>query len=183
MTWILLLLSAAFAAVGFYKFSYFTTVGHALVTGGLGLCCLIVSLSRGKSSAVLWISVLLCLIYGLFQGGLAALSELLKTSRKKVLKSEAEENTPLYVSICFWLAATLAGFCQISPLWYRVSAGLGKDSILSWLGLFLMLGGVAVILLALRQAHGQRQKDPSLPPMEGLYNWVRCPGQLGRLLF
>ncbi|MBO4838747.1 MAG: DUF1295 domain-containing protein [Lachnospiraceae bacterium] len=183
LTWILLLLAAVLCAVGFYKFIYFTTVGHGLAAAGLALCCLIIALSRGKSSPVLVLTVLLFLVYGLFLGGFTALGELLRTSRRRAVKSDAEADTPVYVPLVIWLVCALVSVMQISPLWYRVSAGIGKDSVFSWVSLIVMAGGLAIIVLAQRQANKQRQEDPSLPPMQGLYNWTRCPVQLGRLVF
>nr|MBQ6243075.1 DUF1295 domain-containing protein [Lachnospiraceae bacterium] len=183
LTWVLLLLSAVFCAVGFYKFSYFTTVGNGLAAGGLALASLIIALCRGKSSAALVLSVLFLLVYSLFQGAFPALAEWLRTSRRQALKPEAESNTPVYVSLVLWLAAALVSVMQISPLWYRVSAGVGKDSIFSWIALIVTAAGLLIVVLAHRQGVKQRQEDPSLPPMRGLYNWMRCPSQLGRLIF
>ncbi len=183
LTWILLLLSAALCAVGFYKFIYFAAVGNGLAVAGLGLCTLTVALSRGRISLVLTLSCLLLLAYGLFQGGFTALAEMLRTRNRNVMKTAAENDTPFYVPCVLWLAVSLASVLQISPLWYRVSAGVGKDGVFSWVSLIVMTGGLAIIVLAQRQGNKQRQEDPSLPPMQGLYNWVRCPSQLGRLIF
>ena len=183
LTWILLLLSAALCAVGFYKFTYFTTVGNGLAAAGLALTSLIIALSRGLSSAVLILTCLLCLVYGLFQGGFAALAELLQNAHRNPVKTQAENDTPVYVSLCMWLGIALLSVLQISPIWYRVSAGVGKDGVLSWVSLIVMAAGIAVILTAHRQGNRQRREDPSLPPMQGLYNWSRCPSQLGRILF
>ena len=43
--------------------------------------------------------------------------------------------------------------------------------------------GPLLIILAGRQAAKQKREDDHLPPMHGLYNWARCPVQLGRILF
>ena len=182
-TWILLVLAAVLCAVGFYKFIYFTSVGNGLAAAGLGLCCLTVALSRGKSSPVLVLTCLMLLVYGLFLGGFAALAELLRTAHKTPLKSEAEKNIPLYVSLVLWIASALMSVLEISPVWYRVSGGVGKDSVFSWISLIVTAAGLVVILLAHRQGSRQTAEDPSLPPMQGLYNWARCPVQLGRIIF
>ena len=183
LTWLLLILSAAFCAVGFYKFKFFTTLGHGLAVAGLGLCCLIIALSGGKSSPVFFISCLLCLVYGLFQGVLTGLAELLGSGRRKKLKSQAESVTPWYVQGGFWLLFSLLYVLQISPLWYRTADKVGKDRIVSWIALVLMAVGLLIIILAHIQAAGQKRERPDLPPMQGIYTWARCPMQLGRIIF
>ena len=183
LTWVLLLLSAVFCAVGFYKISYFTTLGQGLAVAGLGLGTLILSLSGGKSSPAFFLSCLLCLLYGLTEGGFAALAELLDKHGRTAFKSRQEDNTPLAVQGGFWLLFSLLYILQISPLWYRAADRVGKDGVFSWIALILMVFGLVIMVLAHRQAVIQKAEDPALPPMQKIYTWARCPVQLGQIIF
>ena len=183
LTWVLLLLSAAFCAVGFYKFNYFSTLGQGLAVAGLGLGTLIIALSGGKSSPAFFISCLLCLLYGLVEGGFSALAELMELRGRTAYKSKLENNTPLTMQGGFWLLYSLLYLLQITPLWYRASDRVGRDGVFSWIALVLMAFGLGVMFLAHRQAAIQKAENPDFPPMQKIYTWARCPAHLGRIVF
>ena len=183
LSWILLLASLALLAVGFYKFTYFFTVGHGLVTGGLGLSILIIALVRGDVTLPLALMCLLLLVYGFYQGGITAILELKKGQGRTLYRSKKEADTPLPVQLALWLLLGVAYLLPIMPLWYREATGPKEAPAAAWIGLALMLGGLALELIAARQANQQRQEDPLHPPMYGLFGVVRCPGQLGRIIF
>lgn len=183
LTWVLLLVSLALCVVGFYKFTWFTTVGHGVAVTGLVLGCAVIALSRGKSSPAFWLSCIFGLLYGLLQGGFTVLAEFLQTRRRQALKSQRENNTPWYIYLAFWILTALVFVLEISPLWYRAASGVGKDSVFSWIAVFFMGAGLVLIFLSRRQAGIQRQEDSRIPPMQGVYSLARCPSQLGQILF
>lgn len=183
LSWLLLLLSLVFLAVGFYKFTYFFSVGHGLVTGGLGLTILIIALARGDVSLPLALECLLLLVYGIYQGGVTALLELKKGRDRTLFRSRSEAETPLLVQVAVWLLLGVAYLLPLTPLWYREATAPREALAAAWIGFVLMLGGLALELISNRQANQQRQEDPLHPPMHGLFSIVRCPAQLGRMIF
>ena len=63
LTWVLLIVSAALCAIGFYKFVYFMSVGYGLAVAGIGVTIAVIGLVRGDLTVVMAVLCLLLLLF------------------------------------------------------------------------------------------------------------------------
>ncbi len=182
LTWVLIPVAAVLCAVGFYKFSYFRSVGGGLATAGTGLAVLIIGLARGDITLALAVECLLCLIYGFRLGGFLALRELRDSAYRKRFRSQKEEAVPLPVKLLWWAGLSLLYVFQMLPLWYREAAP-EAGLVPAWAGSAVMALGIALETAADIQKSKAKRIDPHSPVMSGLYRFSRCPNYFGELLF
>ena len=90
--WVMLLVSAAICAIGFYKFVYFLSVGYGFAVCGMGIAILIL-----YGNTVTPITIIMCLLlmaYGVRLGGFLVWRELKSLSYRKTLNEATTTKKP-----------------------------------------------------------------------------------------
>ena len=187
---ILYLASLVLCAVGFYKFTYFLSIGYGFAVAGGGIAVLIMAFAD-PAGAPLWFTFLqaaLFLAYGVRLSGFLLVRELKNVNFKKtdVAKSSLAKNgdkkMPVFVLIFIWIFVSALYVCQVSPMFFRVKNG-ASDLILPLIGMAISVGGLLLESVADNQKSAQKKEDPGMVATRGLYKLVRCPNYLGEIIF
>lgn len=178
---ILLLVSLIFSAVGFYMYIYFFSLGYGLAVAAIGATLAI--LFRARLGVGEGLVCLVLVIYGLRLAGYLLIREIKSASYRKVLDPELDRSRkmPLGPKVAIWMACALLYFLQTCPVTFRLENGAKPDAAL-WIGLALMICGVAMEAVADLQKSRAKKAAPYRFVDTGLYRLVRCPNYLGELL-
>lgn len=182
---IISIVSLALCAIGFKKLVWFMSIGYGIATAGIGLTLLIMSLTSGNISFLYIIQCLLLLVYGVRLGGFLLIREL-KNEKYKAKLNEIGANTkvPFFAAFVIWVVCAALYVCQTSPAIYRLQNGFSKTTDIAFIiGLVISLAGIIIETVADKQKSAQKEKNPNLPAMEGLFKMCRCPNYFGEILF
>lgn len=180
--WILLLVSLAFSAVGFYMYIYFFSVGYGLSVAALGAALAILFHHRmGLPEALLCI---LFILYGLRLSGYLFIREKKSAAYGKVLSPELARSRKMSIGpkLAIWISCALLYTLEAAPVLFRLQNGAKADAAL-YIGLALMVGGLLLETAADLQKTRAKKKNPYRFVDTGLYSIVRCPNYLGEMIF
>ncbi len=176
--------------VGFKEFVWFMSVGYGLAIAAVGLVLGIVSLTTDLAA---WnvITLIQCVVfvaYGFRLGGFLLIREIKNAAYKKTLQEAAGKEPPVFVKAIMWLMMGVLYLLQPSGVIFRMmNAGSGEISndisVMSIIGLVIMIGAVVLESVADKQKSAQKAADPKMVATEGLFKIVRCPNYLGEILF
>ena len=183
LTWVLLIVSAALCAIGFYKFVYFMSVGYGLAVAGIGVTIAVIGLVRGDLTVVMAVLCLLLLLYGIRLGGFLLIREIRSAAYRKTLQAQTGKPVPFPVMLVMWIFMAVLYVVQTSPVWYREATAPDGGQITAWIGAVIMAAGIFLEALADKQKSNAKKKDPGRPAMEGLYKFSRCPNYFGEITF
>ncbi|WP_426348634.1 DUF1295 domain-containing protein [Alloiococcus sp. CFN-8] len=180
--WILFAVAALISSIGFYKFIYFISIGYGFAITGLGL--IMIFLYRDSITLLGALQCALLILYGCRLGGYLLKREIKSPSYKKHMENEVKsgEDMTLGAKLSIWITCALLYVLQVSPIFYRLSAGT-KDDILSYIGLAVMAFGLAFEALSDYQKSKAKKKNPKRFCDVGLFKVVRCPNYLGEVIF
>lgn len=180
--WVLLAVSLAFSAVGFYMYIYFFSVGYGLSAAALGVAMAIGFRDRIGTGELL--VCLLLLIYGLRLSGYLLIREIRSLSYRKVLSPEMERSRkmPIGPKLAIWISCALLYTLETIPVYFRLNNGASADAML-YVGLAVMLCGLSLETCADLQKNAAKVKAPYAFVSTGLFGFVRCPNYLGELIF
>ena len=212
MTYIVIMaVSLLLSAIGFWRYVYFFSVGYGFAVAGIGAVLLIlfrdVLTPVCCIACILFIVYGLRLGGYLMIRELksAAYNRILKpeNDRSKTIRPG--------VKIAIWVSCAILYFLQTSPFIFRlenaaraVADGIANthiepnaatdaftislqdfipaDNAAAWVGLLLMILGVALEVAADAQKTVAKRKTPDRFVDTGLYRIVRCPNYLGEML-
>ena len=175
---ILIVTALVISALGFYRFVWFMSVGYGLAVAGMGIVMLII----GRPDLCAALLCLSMIVYGVRLGGFLLVREIKNAAYKKTLDAQVSKPVPIFVKAVMWIFLALLYFCQVSPVWYRISAGRAGD-VFAWAGLVIACAGIALEALADQQKSAAKKKNPGKPAMDGLYRYSRCPNYFGEMTF
>ena len=185
---ILLVLSLALCAVGFYNYVYFLSIGYGFAVAGIGVALAIMS-AMGIFSAELvqYVLCALCLVYGIRLSGFLLIREIKNAAYRKTLEEAAKEvagekKMPVFVKVAIWICVAILYVAQTSPVYFRLLNG-GGSSAFAWAGVVICIFAICLESLADQQKSAQKAVRPDMVATEGLYKIVRCPNYFGEILF
>lgn len=176
----LFLVAALLCSCGFYKFLYFFSIGYGLAIAGEGVF-LLCYFKPHSLFAIL--TCVLFIIFGLRLASYLLIREVRNKIYRKVLTQISSDNESMTFStkIFIWIPCVLLYVTQVSPIFFGLSNKTLITSI-SYIGLVLMICGVALETIADFQKTRAKKKDPKMLCNTGLYQWVRCPNYLGEIV-
>ncbi len=183
--WILLAVSAALSAIGFYKYVYFLSIGYGFSIAGIGIVLAVMSMAGTFHAGVAhYLLFLLLVVYGLRLSIFLISREWKNAAYRKTLKevSDDESVMPFFVKIAIWVCVSLLYVSQASPVFFRLYNG-GKTSVAAWAALVICGFALLIESVADRQKSIQKHIRPDMVAMDGLYRIVRCPNYFGEILF
>ena len=182
--WILLAVSLAASAVGWFYFIYFFSIGY-----GFGVSALAVTIAILFKDVMTLPTALLCAVMFIFgcRLGLYLLTrEKRSPEYKKILYGpDAAKKKPLSVVIMVWIFCALLYVGQVSPVaFYLANAaeGAAVNECWAWAGAVMMAIGVLLEAVADAQKKAAKKINPKRYVDTGLYRLVRCPNYLGELV-
>ena len=181
--WILLAVSLALCAIGYYRFVWFMSVGYGFSVAGLGAAMFVMSLVRGQFSIPFTILCALCVVYGLRLGLFLFLREVKNARyREKMKEVGGDTKVPVFVAAFMWLFCGAIYVFQSSGAVYRLLNNSGVNIAL-YIGIVISAAGIVIEALADKQKGDAKEKNPNMPAMHGLYKMCRCPNYFGEILF
>ena len=181
--WILLAVSLALCAIGYYRFVWFMSVGYGFSVAGLGAAMFVMSLVRGQFSIPFTILCALCVVYGLRLGLFLFLREVKNARyREKMKEVGGDTKVPVFVAAFMWLFCGAIYVFQSSGAVYRLLNNSGVNIAL-YIGIAISAAGIVIEALADKQKGDAKEKNPDMPAMHGLYKMCRCPNYFGEILF
>ena len=183
--WIVIAVSFLLCCMGFYRFVWFMSVGYGLSSAGIGVTLFIMALIRGEASPIFLIECLLMLVYGIRLGGFLLIRELKNENyRKKLQEVGGDTKVPVFVGAFMWLYCGFVYVMQASGPVYRCLNGLGgQPNVAAYIGTVIAAAGILIEGLADKQKSAEKDINPNLPAMNGLYKMCRCPNYFGEMLF
>lgn len=177
---LLFLIAALLCSCGFYKFLYFFSIGYGLAIAGQGLFLLLYFKEHSL------FSILACFVFIIF--GIRLASYLFVRERKnkvyqKVLTQISIDNQKMnFLTKAFiWIPCFILYVTQISPIFFGLY-NQTEVTLISYIGLALMICGVALETTADLQKTKAKKKNPTMFCMQGLFKLVRCPNYLGEIV-
>ena len=141
--WILLAVSLAVSAVGWFYFIYFFSIGYGLSISALALTIAIVF-----SDVLTLPSAILCgvlFVYGIRLAGYLFVREKKSASYKKILyQPDNTTKKPFFVMFMIWVSCALLYVGQVSPVsfyLYNIEGGSTPNEIVAWVGSAIALMG------------------------------------------
>ena len=182
--WILLAVSLAVSAVGWFYFIYFFSIGYGLSITALAITTLIIF-----KDVITLPSAILCgvlLVYGLRLAGYLLIREKRSASYKKILyQPDNTTKKPLFVMFMIWISCALLYVGQVSPVtFYLDNIGyfhFGKE-VVAWIGSAIALIGFLTETIADAQKNNAKKINANRFVDKGLYKIVRCPNYFGEIL-
>lgn len=184
MFWFLIMFIVAMAisAVGFYKYVYFISLGYGFSVAAIGIAS-IIAFNGNLTGATLLLCILL-FIYGNRLSGYLLIRELKSASYRTAMKNNIKDgkNMSMVAKVAIWVTCALLYACQTSPVYFRLFVDDGAEIPL-YIGMCVMVIGLAIESTADIQKNMAKKKDPNTFVRTGLFKLVRCPNYLGEMLF
>jgi len=181
MMWVLPLVAAILCSIGFKKFVWFISIGYGAAVAGEGIAMIFMFWNRLTVATVIILIVLIG--YACRLAGFLTMREIKSASYRKVAKEITKDGSDMSfgVKCAIWISVICLYFCQVSPIFYRLSNGTASNA-WHWLGLIVMLLGVTLEATADMQKSAAKKKNANRFCDTGLFRLVRCPNYLGELL-
>lgn len=182
--WILLAISFAVSAVGWFYFIYFFSIGYGFAISALSLATAVIF----RDSITLPIAILcgVLFIYGVRLAMYLLIRERRSASYKKILyQPDNTKRKPLFVMFMIWISCALLYIGQISPATfylYNLSLGADVNPTWAWIGAVVAALGVAIEMVADQQKSAAKRVNANRFVDTGLYRIVRCPNYFGEVL-
>ncbi len=179
-------LTLLITALGFWRLTYFVSVGYAFSIVGMALAVLFIF--RQHEGVLPIVHNLLLSLWGVRLGGF-----LYQRERQSSFQGTARTMNEQYGGVslprkfAIWLGVSVLYLQMFLPGLYQ-SAGFSIQSS-AWAvltqaaGLLLMVAGILIEGLADHQKSAFKRHAPQAFCNVGLYRWVRCPNYLGEILF
>ena len=178
---ILFLVSLVCAAMGFWKFVYFLSVGYGFSVAACGIAII----AMGGYNNVLTILLSLVLVaYGIRLGGFLLYRELKAASFKTLFKeiSGNDKPMPIFVKVTIWICVAAMYMTQVSPVFFRFLNGK-EATVTGYIGLVIMIVALIIESVSDKQKSAAKAKNPKRFCDSGLFKIVRCPNYFGEMLF
>ena len=183
--WVPVVVSFLFCCMGFKRFVWFMSVGYGISSAAIGLCMLIMSIAGGQFHWLYALQCLLFVVYGIRLGGFLLLRELKNAKyREKMRQVGGDVKVPIFVAVFMWIYCGFIYVMQSAGLIYRHFNGVANaPNAFAYLGCAVCGLGMLLEALADKQKSAQKQTNPDMPAMQGLYKMCRCPNYFGEIVF
>ncbi len=183
--WIVFAVSLVFCCMGFYSFVWFMSVGYGMSSAAIGAAMIILALTKGQFNVFYLIQGLLLVVYGIRLGGFLLIRNLKNEKYKAKLKDiGGEARVPFFVAVFMWLYCGALYVCEAAPFVYRLANdAVETPNAAMYIGLVISLIGVVMEAVADKQKSKEKELNPNMPAMHGLFKMCRCPNYLGEILF
>ena len=182
--WILLAVSLAASAVGWFYFIYFFSIGYGLSIAALATATAIIFADATTAPTAIFCCTLF--IYGIRLAGYLFLRERKSISYKKILyQPSSTERKSTTTMVLIWISCALLYVGQISPITfylYNTTQGKSINSFWIWLGTAIAIAGVIIEIIADAHKSMAKKRDAKRFVDNGLYSIVRCPNYFGEIL-
>lgn len=178
---VLFLVSLVCAAMGFWKFVYFLSVGYGFSVAACGIA--IIAMGGWQSPLTILLSLVL-VAYGIRLGGFLLYRELKAASFKDVFKAVSgnDKPMPIFVKATIWICVAAMYMTQVSPVFFRVLNG-EEAPVTGYVGLAIMIVALVIESVSDKQKSAAKAKNPKRFCDSGLFKIVRCPNYFGEMLF
>jgi len=182
---VLVIVSAVICLLGFYRFVWFLSVGYGLAVAGIGAASLVMSLMYGPFDILYVIQCVLLIVYGFRLGGFLLLRELKNAKyREKMREVGGDAKVPIFVAIPMWAYCAFSYVVQSSgPVYRLLNNEVSKNRVALVIGIVISLTGILMESFADKQKSAEKEINPDMPAMNGLYKLCRCPNYFGEILF
>lgn len=182
--WILLAVSFAVSAVGWFYFIYFFSVGYGLSVSALALTIAILFANSMTLPSAILCGVLF--VYGLRLAGYLLMREKRSESYKKILYQPANTTKkPFFTMMMIWVSCALLYVGQVSPVsfyLYNLEGGIPTNIVVAYVGAAIAAMGFLIETIADAQKNRAKKINASRFVDKGLYRIVRCPNYFGEIL-
>ncbi len=179
-------LTLLITALGFWRLTYFVSVGYAFSIVGMAL--VVVLIFHQREGVMPLMHNLLLVLWGVRLGVFLFQRER-QSSFQRTARTVKEQygGVSLPRKFAIWLGVSVLYLLMFLPGLYQ-SAGFSiRTSAWAILtqaaGLLLMVAGIIIEGLADHQKSAFKRHAPQAFCNVGLYGWVRCPNYLGEILF
>ena len=186
MNYLLILLGISFAvsAVGWFYFIYFFSIGYGLAISALSVGTAVLFGEQLPLPAAILLGVLF--VYGIRLALYLFLRERRSASYKKILyQPELTTRKPFFVMVMIWTSCALLYVGQISPVTFylaNLAEGVAVNPVWAWAGAIVAALGVIIEAVADAQKTAAKKVNVSRFVSHGLYRFVRCPNYFGEVL-
>lgn len=177
MNYLLILLGISFAvsAVGWFYFIYFFSIGYGLAISALSVGTAVLFWEQLPLPAAILLGVLF--VYGLRLALYLFLRERRSASYKKILyQPELTTRKPFFVMVMIWVSCALLYIGQISPVTFylaNLTEGATVNPVWAWVGAVVAALGVVIEAVADQQKSAAKKVNASRFVSHGLYRFVR----------
>jgi steroid 5-alpha reductase family enzyme len=181
----LLGLSLLIDLVGFRRFVHFISVGYAFSIAAM--CVAVVVLFPARIDLFLALQLAGLTLWGL-RLGVFVLKREQRSSYQKESAGIQEQygGGRLPLKLVIWLAVSVLYVVMFTPVVFHVTGGRQFSgmpaNLVELAGGAVLLGGLALEIVADRQKSAYKASFPRRFCDVGLYRWVRCPNYLGEIL-
>lgn len=177
---ILLGIASVPCLIGFYKFLYFISIGYGASIAALGIGLIILF-----HDTLTITSLPMCLL--LFAYGFRLSSYLYKREKIASYKEYADKEigaieAGFFKKVAVWLLVSVLYVTMVSPVFFMMN-NIGDDTVITFIGFFVALGGFFLEFFADRQKQAAKEKEPKKFVQTKLYKICRCPNYLGEVIF
>lgn len=168
---------------GFKKYVYFLSIGYGFSIAAIGLIMAVMSLiGMVPLTAALFIQFVLFVVYGFRLSGFLLFRELKNARYRATLKEATGDEVPAFVKFFMWITVAVLYVAQTSAVTFRLAAG-GMTTLCQWIGIAVSAMGIIIETVADNQKSAQKNENPDMVAMKGLYRFVRCPNYFGEITF
>ena len=176
---ILFFVCLVFSSFGWKKFVWFLSLGYGYSVAACAVAMLIMHWGNAT-----WATGLMCLtlaVYGCRLGTYCLSRELKSLSYQKQLPDLTKTSRPMTFGpkLSIWLSVSLLYVMEVSPVAFRMDGGI--ENLWQWIGLIIMISGVALESASDAQKSAAKKKNPNRFVDTGLFRIVRCPNYLGEV--
>lgn len=168
---------------GFWKYVYFLSIGYGFSIAIIGIIMFIMGLMGQIPLTVpLVIQYTLFVIYGFRLSGFLLIREIKNVRYRATLKEATGAEVSGFVKFFMWITVPVLYVAQTSAVTFRITEG-GNSTICQWIGIVISIAGIIIETVADNQKSAQKNEDPNMVAMKGLYKYVRCPNYFGEITF
>ncbi len=182
---VLVIVSTIICLLGFYRFVWFLSVGYGLAVAGIGATNLVMMLINRPIDILYLIQCLLFIVYGIRLGGFLLIRELKNAGyREKMNEAGGDAKLPIFVTIPMWLYCGFSYVVQSSgPVYRLLNNEISHSRCALIIGIVISAIGIVMESVADKQKSKEKEINPDMPAMNGLYKLCRCPNYFGEVLF
>lgn len=180
--WIIFGISALCGSVGFYRWTWFSSIGYGLSVAACGTILWV--LFRGEMGRAEFWACMILIVFGLRLALYLLLRERLSPSFRRHRAGAApggRDQVDMGVRLMTWFGCTILYTLMLAPICYRL-VGDAAESGTVIAGVCVMAAGVLLETAADLSKAGQKKRYPGEVCRRGLYRFVRCPNYFGEIL-
>ncbi|WP_347349525.1 DUF1295 domain-containing protein [Nigerium sp.] len=183
LLWLLVLVTALMGLYGFWRPVAFFNLIYPFSVVAMAVIVMVANAQQLRAPLV--IQLILLIAWGL-RLGLYVLRRERSRSYAAHRQASGYGEIPVVMRPVIWIVISLLYPAMVSPALFGPSDGRDLGPIGTsdqWVGLLIMLAGLALETWADRQKSDAKKAAPNTVVTTGLYGWVRSPNYLGEVVF